>query len=108
MTVVSANGPAAAVTPGSLVVAASWADEAWAVLTAAVTCEPCCAANAWSKGALESTSRPSASVEAAVETSTTRPITMACTRRPASPPRAARTVGAAPIALIAGPPPRRR
>ncbi len=77
LTVVSANGPDAAVTPGSRVVAASRADEAWPALTAAVTCAPCWAANAWSNGAFESTSRPSASVEAAVETSTTRPITIA-------------------------------
>ena len=97
VTVVSGNGPAVAVTPGSRAVAASWADEA---LLVAVTCAPCCAATAWSNGALESTSRPSASVEAAVETSTTRPITIACTRRPDSPPRAARTAG---IALIAAP-----
>ena len=41
--------------------------------------------------------------EAAVETSTTRPITIACTRRPDSPPRAARTPGRAGIALIAAP-----
>src|SRR5215470_4348073 len=91
--VVSGNGPEAAVTPGSLVVAASWAAEAWVALTVAVTCAPRCAANAWSKGALESTSRPRASVEAAVETSTTRPITTAWTRRPDSPLRAALTAG---------------
>ena len=92
VTVVSGNGPAAAVTPGSWAVAASWAVLAWAV---AVTSEPCWAANAWSNGAFESTSRPSASVEAAVEISSTRPITMVCTRRPDSPPRAARTAGPA-------------
>ena len=39
-------------------------------------------------------------MEAAVATSTTRPITMACTRRPARPLRAARTAG---MALIAAP-----
>src|SRR6266705_2047316 len=43
------NGPEAAVTPGSLVVAASRAEETWA-FTAAVTCAPRCAAKAWSKG----------------------------------------------------------
>ena len=107
VTVASGNGPAAAVTPGRCAVAASWAVVAWAV---AVTSEPCWAANAWSNGEFESTSRPRASVEAAVETSRTRPITMACTRRPDSPPRAARTAGPAAaggqinMALIAAPP----
>src|SRR5579862_8480228 len=43
LTVVSGNGPAAAVTPGSRVVAASPAGEP---ATVAVTSEPCCAANA--------------------------------------------------------------
>ena len=90
--VVSGKGPAAAVTPGRCAVAASWAVLAWAV---AVTSEPCWAANAWSNGAFESTSRPRASVEAAVEISRTRPITMVCTRRPDSPLRAARTAGPA-------------
>ena len=90
--VASGKGPAAAVTPGRWAVAASWAVVALAV---AVTSEPRWAANAWSNGALESTSRPRASVEAAVETSTTRPMTMVCTRRPDSPPRAARTAGPA-------------
>ena len=87
VTVVSANGPAAAVTPGSR----WWRRAGRRGLPVAVTWAPCWAANAWSNGALESTSRPSASVEAAVETSTTSPMTMACTRRPDSPPRAART-----------------
>ena len=90
--VVSGKGPAAAVTPGRCAVAASWAVLAWAV---AVTSEPCWAANAWSNGAFESTSRPRASVEAAVEISSTRPITTVCTRRPDSPLRAARTAGLA-------------
>src|SRR5580693_3082477 len=107
VTVVSANGPAAAVTPGSRVVAASQADDpddpddaddADEVLIAAVTSAPCWVAKAWSNGALEATSRPSASVEAAVETSTTRPITIVWTRRPDSPLRAALTAG---IAFIA-------
>src|SRR5260370_26424741 len=79
VTVVSGNGPAAAVTPGSRVVAASWADEA---LVVAVTSDAPSAANAWSNGAFESTSRPSASVEAAVDPRTTTPITTACPRRP--------------------------
>jgi len=92
-TVSSGNGPAAAVTPGSVVVAVARAAEARPVSTAAVTCAPRCAANAWSNGPLESASRPSASVEAAVETSTTRPITTAWTRFPVSPLRAARTAG---------------
>src|SRR6516165_10307899 len=83
VTVVWGNGPAAAVTPARWVVAASWAGEAW---VAAVTSEPCRAANAWSNGALESTGGPSASVAAAAERSTTRPITMNCTRRPDSAP----------------------
>src|SRR5260370_30621957 len=87
----SGDGPADAVAPGSRVVAASWAGEAPVVVV--VTSAPCCAANAWSKGALESASRPSASVEAAVEPNTTRPITMACTRRPDSPRRAALRTG---------------
>ena len=56
-------------------------------------------------GAFESTSRPRASVEAAVEISKTRPITMVCTRRPDSPPRAARAAG---MAFIAAPLWRRR
>ena len=105
--VVSGKGPAAAVTPGRCAVAASWAAEAWAV---AVTSEPCWAANAWSNGAFESTSRPRASVEAAVEISRTRPITTVCTRRPDSPLRAARTAGLAVaggqvnMAFIAAPP----
>ena len=96
------NGPEAAVTPGSLVVAASRAGEAWA-FTAAVTCAPCCLAKAWSKGALESTSRPRASVAAAVETSSTRPITLVWTRRPVSPVRAALTAGRPATALNAVP-----
>ncbi len=106
VTVASGNGPAVAVTPGACAVLATWAAVA---LVVAVTSEPCWAANAWSNGALESTSNPRASVEAAVETSTTRPMTMACTRRPDSPPRAARTAGPAAargqagLAFIAGP-----
>src|SRR6266550_7117621 len=51
VTVVSGNGPDAAVTPGSLVVAASRAEEAWTAFTAAVTCAPRWLAKAWSKGA---------------------------------------------------------
>src|SRR6516165_4851940 len=43
VTVVSGNGPAAALTPGRCAVPASWAVAAWAV---AVTSEPCWAANA--------------------------------------------------------------
>src|SRR6266567_3551956 len=97
-TVVSGYGPADAVTPGSRVVAASSAGEAPVVV--AVTSAPCCAANAWSKGALESASRPSASVAAAVEQNTTRLITMAWTRRPDRPPRTARTTGAGFIGML--------
>src|SRR5215470_1631715 len=97
-TVTSGYGPADAVTPGRWVVAASCAGEA--PVTVAVTSAPCCAANARSNGALESISRPRASVEAAVETSTTKPIAMACTRRPDSPPRAARRTGIAFIAVL--------
>ena len=48
--VASGNGPAAAVTPGSRAVAASWAAVARAGSTVAVTCAPCCAAKAWSNG----------------------------------------------------------
>ena len=95
--VVSANGPAGAVTPDGRA-AASRADG----VTVAVTCAPRWAAKAWSKGALESTSRPAASVQAAVAASTTSAITTACTWRPDSPPRAARNAGG--IALIAVPP----
>ena len=91
-TVTCGNGPEAAVTPGSLAMAASRAAETRA-FTAAVTCAPRCVAKAWSKGALESTSRPRASVAAAVETSSTRPITLVWTRRPVSPARAALTAG---------------
>src|SRR5215472_17865278 len=90
-TAATENGPADAVTPGSRVVAANSAGEA--PVTVAVTSAPCYTATAWLKGALESASRPSASVAAAVEPNTTRPITRACTRRPDSPPRAARTTG---------------
>ena len=46
LTVTCGNGPEAAVTPGSLVVAASRAPEARAAFTAAVTCAPRCAAKA--------------------------------------------------------------
>ena len=95
------NGPEAAVTPGSLVVAASRAEETWA-LTTAVTCAPRCVAKAWSKGALESTSRPRASVAAAVETSSTRPITLVG-RAAGSPARAALTAGRPATALNAVP-----
>ena len=102
LTVTCGNGPEAAVTPGSLVVAASRAEETWA-FTTAVTCAPRCVAKAWSKGALESTSRPRASVAAAVETSSTRPITLVWTRRPVSPARAALTAGRPATALNAVP-----
>jgi hypothetical protein len=97
VTLVSGNGPAVPVTPGSRVEAASWAAEA---LTVAVTSAPRCAAKARSNGALEATSRPSASVEAAVETSTTRPITIVWTRRPDSPRLAALTAGIAFISAL--------
>src|SRR6516165_4057240 len=69
VTVVSGNGPAAAVTSARPVVAASCAGEALAV---AVTSAPCWAANARSNGALTSASGPGASAAAAVNTRTTR------------------------------------
>src|SRR5580692_9195407 len=78
VTVTSANGPAAAVTPGSRLVAASRAAVAWVVTTASA---PCCAVNAWSNGALESTARARPSTEAALDTSSTRPVTSTGTRR---------------------------
>ena len=98
VTVVSGNGPAAAVTPVRRAVAPSSA--ALARVTVAATCAPCCLANAWLNGVLESTSMLSASVEAAVETSSTTPMTMAWTFLPDRPPRAARMAG---IAFIAAP-----
>ncbi len=101
MTVTSPNGPAAAVTAGSRRVAASSAPVAVAGSTVATTCAPCWAANAWSNGALESTTRARASTEAPVDTSSTSPITIVCTRRLVSPPAAARATGPG---LIAAPP----
>ena len=89
VTVASANGPAAAVTPASRPVAASSAAGAFRAFTVTVASAPCCAANAWSNGAFEATSSPAASVEAAAEASRTSPMTSACSRRPASPPRRA-------------------
>ena len=103
VTVTSANGPAAAVTPGSRPVAASSAAVARAGSTTAITCAPCWAANAWSNGVLESATSARASTQAPVDTSSTRPITMVCTRRRASPPAAARATGPA---LMAAPAPR--
>ena len=88
-TVAWANGPAAAVIPGRRMAAASCRGDAWAVSTVTATCAPRWALNAWSNGAFASTSSPAASVEAAAETSTTRPMTRPCVRRPASPRRQA-------------------
>ena len=102
--VASGNGPAAAVTCGSRLVAASSAGEAAAESTVAATCAPRCAANAWSNGALESTARARPSTEALVDTSSTTKITAACTRRRVSPPRIARSTGPG---LIAAPARRR-
>ena len=60
------------------------------VSTVTATSAPFCDANAWSNGLCASASMPSARVEAAVATSTTRPMMMACSLRPPRPPRAAR------------------
>ena len=65
----------------------------------AVTSAPCWAAKPRSNGDWLSTSMPTASTEAAVQASTTRPITTACSRRPPRPPRAALM-----IAFTAAPP----
>src|SRR5450755_562909 len=69
----SAKGPAAAAAPGSRVVAASSAGAARAASTIATTCAPRCAANDWSNGALESTTRAWARAAAPTDTSSTRP-----------------------------------
>ena len=100
VTVVWGNGPAAAVTPARPVVAASWAGVA---LLAAVTSAPCRAANARSNGALESKSKPNASVPAAVDTSSTVKITTVCALRRVTPPGTARGTGAALIAALPHP-----
>ena len=101
-TVASANGPAAPVTPGSLRVAARSAGVARDWFTTTARCAPCCAANDLSNGALESTTRDSASTDAPVEMSRTRPMTNVCTRRRVTPPRTARTTGLPFIAAPAG------
>ena len=89
MTLSAANGPATAVTPAAFVAAVICAADATEVSTVKARSAPCCAANAWSNGLCASASMPSASVEAAVETSTTRPMMIAWSLRPPRPPRAA-------------------
>src|SRR5262245_56043706 len=102
--VTSGYGPAAAVTCGSRVLAASWAVVALPESMAATRCAPCWAAKALSNGAFETTTRPRASTQAPVEIVTTRPITSVCTRLRASPPRSARATAPARPRLIARPP----
>ena len=90
LTVASANGPAAAVTPASRAVAASAPDAAVprvhgergirAVLRRERMVE---------RRVRGHQQRQAASVEAAAEASRTSPMASACTRRPASPPRRA-------------------
>ena len=86
----AANGPATAVTPLTLVAAVIWAADATDVSTVTAMSAPFWVANAWSNGECASASMPSARVEAAVATSTTRPMMTACSFRPPRPPRAAR------------------
>ncbi len=91
--VASAKGPAAPVTPGTCLVAASCAVVARPESTVATTSAPCWAVKAWSNGAFESTTIARASTDAPVEISSTRPITTVCTRRRVRPPRTARPTG---------------
>ncbi len=84
-TVAAANGPAVAVTPPSVLVAASWAGLARSGFTVSVTSAPCWLANACWNGELLAASRLRPSVAEAVEISTTMPIAIAwiwCRRRP--------------------------
>src|SRR5207244_12081851 len=87
-TATSANGPAAAVTCGSLAVAASSAAVVLAGSTVTDRCAPRCAANALSNGPSESTISAAASTQAAVVISNTTAITIVCTLRRTSPPTA--------------------
>lgn len=59
------------------------------------TSAPCCSANACWNGLLESASRARLSVADAVDTSSTRKITMVCVRRRVTPPDAALMTGRA-------------
>src|ERR1700728_4967102 len=73
--VTSANGPAAAVTTGRRLVAASSGSVTLAGLNVAVTSAPCCAAEAMSNGGLESTTSARPSTDAPVEITSTTQIT---------------------------------
>ena len=77
-TVAVPNGPAAAVTPCRVAVAASSAGLACAVLNVTATCAPRWALNACWKGALLAASSAKPRVAEAVEISRTVPITVAC------------------------------
>ena len=85
-TVAAGNGPAAAVTPPRVPVAASSAELARAAFRVTVTSAPCWAPNACWNGALLAASSVKPSVAEAVETSSTMPITTACTLCRSNPP----------------------
>ena len=103
VTFASANGPAAAVTCGRRAVAASCAGVAREVSIVATTCAPRCAEKAWSNVAWESTTSVRPRTEDAVETTSTRAMTIVWTprRRPIPP----RTAPATAPGLIAAPRP---
>src|SRR5215469_14084714 len=103
VTVTSPNGPDIALTDGNLRVAASCRGVARSAFTVTTRCGPRWAANAVSNGEAESTTRPRAKTQAAVETSTTRPMTIVVARRRATPPRAATVTAPSRELLIAVP-----
>ncbi|MGN5381930.1 hypothetical protein ACQ4WX_47060 [Streptomyces lasalocidi] len=70
------NGPAEARTPGRCSVRPSCAPETFAASNVATTCAPCAWPKIRSKGPETTSSRPSATTRAMLETRTTAPITV--------------------------------